>query len=154
MHVEVLNHALRALPPERLRLHVCWGNDAGPHHPRRAVARHRRHRADRAAGLSVEGANPRHAHEWTVFETVTLPEGKPLIPGVLETTTNFIEHPELIAQRLVQYARVVGRDNVIAGADCGFATFASRPVVEPSIAWAKLGAMVEGARRASRTLWS
>src|SRR5262245_42470384 len=154
MHVEALNHALRTLPPERLRLHVCWGNYEGPHH--RDVAL--RDIIDilltaRPAGLSIEGANPRHAHEWNVFEAITLPDGKTLIPGVLDTTTNFIEHPELVAQRLVQYARVVGRDNVVAGADCGFATFASRPVVEPSIAWAKLASMVEGARLASRELW-
>jgi 5-methyltetrahydropteroyltriglutamate--homocysteine methyltransferase len=154
MHVEALNHALRALPPDRMRLHVCWGNYEGPHH--RDVAL--RDIIDilltaRPAGLSIEGANPRHAHEWNVFETVKLPEGKTLIPGVLDSTTNFIEHPELIAQRLLQYAKVVGRDNVIAGADCGFATFASRPTVEPGIAWAKLASMAEGARLASRELW-
>ena len=107
----------------------------------------------RPAGLSVEAANPRHAHEWSVFEEVRLPEGKVIIPGVLDTTTNFIEHPELVAQRLVQYARLVGRENVVASADCGFATFADNPTVDPKIAWAKLGAMVEGARLASRTLW-
>ena len=107
----------------------------------------------RPAGLSFEGANPRHAHEWKLFEDVKLPAGKVLIPGVLDSTTNFIEHPELVAQRLVQYARVVGRDNVIAGVDCGFATFAERPIVDPRIAWAKLAAMVEGARLASRELW-
>ena len=154
MHVEALNHALRSLPPERMRLHVCWGNYEGPHH--RDVAL--RDIIDilltaRPAGLSIEGANPRHAHEWNVFEAIKLPDGKTLIPGVLDTTTNFIEHPELVAQRLVQYAKVVGRDNVIAGADCGFATFASRPLVEPSIAWAKLASMVEGARLATRELW-
>ena len=154
MHVEALNHALRALPPERMRLHVCWGNYEGPHHRDVALS-------DiidilltaRPAGLSIEGANPRHAHEWDVFETVKLPEGKTLIPGVLDTTTNFIEHPELVAQRLVRYAKVVGRDNVMAGVDCGFATFASRPIIEPSIAWAKLASLVEGARLASRDLW-
>ncbi|HXJ82138.1 MAG TPA: cobalamin-independent methionine synthase II family protein [Candidatus Methylomirabilis sp.] len=154
MHVEALNHALRALPPERMRLHVCWGNYEGPHHRDVALS-------DiidilltaRPVGLSVEGANPRHAHEWNVFETVKLPEGKTLIPGVLDTTTNFIEHPELVAQRLVRYAKVVGRDNVIAGVDCGFATFASRPIIEPSIAWAKLASLVEGARLATRELW-
>jgi 5-methyltetrahydropteroyltriglutamate--homocysteine methyltransferase len=154
MHIEVLNHAVRALPPERMRMHVCWGNYEGPHHKDVALA-------DildilltaRPAGLSIEGANPRHAHEWEVFETRKLPEGKVLIPGVLDTTTNFIEHPRLVAQRLIQYARVVGRDRVIAGVDCGFATFAQRPTVDPKIAWAKLGALVEGARLASRDLW-
>jgi 5-methyltetrahydropteroyltriglutamate--homocysteine methyltransferase len=154
MHIEVLNHAVRALPPERMRMHVCWGNYEGPHHKDVALA-------DildilltaRPAGLSIEGANPRHAHEWEVFETRKLPEAKVLIPGVLDTTTNFIEHPRLVAQRLIQYARVVGRDRVIAGVDCGFATFAQRPTVDPKIAWAKLGALVEGARLASRDLW-
>ena len=154
MHVEALNDAVAGLPPDRMRLHICWGNYEGPHHkdvPLRDII-------DivltaRPAGLSVEAANPRHAHEWTVFESVKLPDGKTLIPGVLDTTTNFIEHPELVAQRIVQYARVVGRERVIAGVDCGFATFAGRPVVEPEIAWAKLGSMVEGARLASRELW-
>ena len=153
MHVEALNHAVADLPPERMRLHVCWGNYAGPHHkdvPLRdiidIVVR------ARPAGLSVEAANPRHAHEWKVFEQVKLPDGKVLIPGVLDTTTNFIEHPELVAQRVVQYARVVGGANVIAGVDCGFATFAERPTIDPRIAWAKLEAMVEGARLAAREL--
>ena len=128
MHVEALNSAVADLPPDRLRMHVCWGNYEGPHHrdvPLRDII-------DilltaRPAGLSVEGANPRHAHEWNVFQTVRLPPGKVLIPGVLDTTTNFIEHPELVAQRIVQYARVVGRENVIAGVDCGFATLPAAP---------------------------
>src|SRR5262249_18225818 len=150
MHVEALNHAVADLPSERMRLHICWGNCEGPHHrdvPLRDLV-------DilfkaRPAGLSVEAANPRHAHEWSVFEEVKLPEGKVIIPGVLDTTTNFIEHPELVAQRIIQYARVVGRDRVIAGVDCGFATFADTPTIDPKIAWAKLGAMVEGAGIAS-----
>ena len=153
LHVEALNHAVADLPPERMRLHVCWGNYEGPHHrdvPLRDIL-------DilltaRPAGLSFEGANPRHAHEWKLFEEVKLPAGKVLIPGVLDSTTNFIEHPELVAQRLVQCARLVGRDNVIAGVDCGFATFAERPLLDARIAWAKLDAMVEGARLASREL--
>ena len=153
MHVDALNHALAGLPPERMRLHVCWGNYEGPHHrdvPLRDII-------DilltaRPAGLSVEGANPRHAHEWQVFEDVKLPEGKVLIPGVIDSTTHFIEHPELVAQRLGQYARVVGGERVIAGVDCGFATFAGRPLLDARIAWAKLGALVEGARLASRKL--
>ena len=152
-HIEALNHAVAGLPPERMRLHVCWGNYEGPHHrdvPLRDII-------DillkaRPAGLSVEGANPRHAHEWAVFEEVKLPEAKVLIPGVIDNTTHFIEHPELVAQRLVQYARVVGGDRVIAGVDCGFATFAGRPALDPRIAWAKLATMVEGARLASRKL--
>jgi len=154
MHVEALNHAVAGLPPERMRLHICWGNYEGPHHhdvPLRGILPILL--AARPAGLSVEAANPRHAHEWSVFEDVRLPAGKVIIPGVLDTTTNFIEHPELVAQRIVQYARLVGRENVIASADCGFATFADTPTVDPKIAWAKLGTMVEGARLASRTLW-
>jgi 5-methyltetrahydropteroyltriglutamate--homocysteine methyltransferase len=153
MHVEALNHALAGLPPERMRLHVCWGNYEGPHH--RDVGLHDIIDillAARPAGLSVEGANPRHAHEWQLFEDVKLPDGKVLIPGVIDSTTHFIEHPELVAQRLVQYARVVGRERLIAGVDCGFATFAGRPLLDPRIAWAKLGAMVEGARLAARKL--
>ena len=154
MHVELLNHAVADIPPQRMRLHVCWGNYEGPHHrdvPLRDIIAILL--KARPAGLSFEGANPRHAHEWKVFEEIKLPDGKVIIPGVIDSTTNFIEHPELVAQRLVQYARVVGRENVIAGADCGFATFAARPVVDPKIAWAKLGSMVEGARLASKELW-
>ena len=153
MHVEALNHAVAGLPPERMRLHICWGNYEGPHHrdvPLRDILPILL--GARPAGLSVEAANPRHAHEWSVFEDVRLPAGKVVIPGVLDTTTNFIEHPELVAQRIVQYVRLVGRENVIASADCGFATFADTPTVDPKIAWAKLGAMVEGARLASRAL--
>jgi len=103
--------------------------------------------------VSFEAANPRHEHEWKVFEEVTLPEGKAVIPGVLDSTTNYIEHPELVAQRITRYASVVGRENVIAGSDCGFATFAAFVPVDPKITWAKLAAMAEGARLASQELW-
>jgi 5-methyltetrahydropteroyltriglutamate--homocysteine methyltransferase len=106
-----------------------------------------------AAGISFEAANPRHEHEWTVFQDTKLPEGKVLIPGVLDSTTNYVEHPELVAQRLVRYAELVGRESVIAGTDCGFATFASLLTVDPGITWAKLEAMAEGARLASERLW-
>jgi 5-methyltetrahydropteroyltriglutamate--homocysteine methyltransferase len=154
-NVEALNHALRDIPPDRMRLHLCWGNYEGPHHrdiPLREilpVALKARPQA-----LSFEGANPRHEHEWIVFREVRLPEDRLIIPGVLDSTTNFIEHPELVAQRLARYAEIVGRERVIAGSDCGFATFArSAPVVEPEIAWAKLRAMAEGARLASARLW-
>ena len=154
-NVEALNHALRDIPPDRMRLHLCWGNYEGPHHrdiPLREilpVALKARPQA-----LSFEGANPRHEHEWVVFREVRLPEDRLIIPGVLDSTTNFIEHPELVAQRLARYAEIVGRERVIAGSDCGFATFArSAPVVEPEIAWAKLRAMAEGARLASARLW-
>ena len=153
-HVEVINYALQDIDPERMRLHVCWGNTEGPHHhdvPLREIV-------DivlraRPLGLSIEGSNPRHGHEWKVWQDVALPEGKVLIPGVLDTTTNFIEHPELIAQRILNYANVVGRENVMAGSDCGFGTSAWGRKVEASIAWAKLASMAEGARLATLELW-
>jgi 5-methyltetrahydropteroyltriglutamate--homocysteine methyltransferase len=154
MHVEVINYALAGIDPERMRLHLCWGNTEGPHHhdvPLGEIAGLVLNA--RPLGLSFEGANPRHAHEWKVWENMDLPEGKVLIPGVLDTTTNFIEHPELIAQRILNYARIVGRENVMAGSDCGFGTSAWGRRVEANIAWAKLASMVEGARLASRELW-
>jgi 5-methyltetrahydropteroyltriglutamate--homocysteine methyltransferase len=154
-NVEALNHALRDIPPDRMRLHLCWGNYEGPHHrdiPLREIV-HVALRA-RPQALSFEGANPRHEHEWVVFREVKLPDDKIIVPGVLDSTTNFIEHPELVAQRIVRYAEVVGRERVIAGTDCGFATFArSVSQVEPEIAWAKFRAMADGARLASRELW-
>jgi 5-methyltetrahydropteroyltriglutamate--homocysteine methyltransferase len=154
-NVEALNHALRDIPPDRLRLHLCWGNYEGPHHrdiPLREILRVALRARPQA--LSFEGANPRHEHEWVVFQEVRLPDDRLIIPGVLDSTTNFIEHPELVAQRLIRYAEVVGRERVIAGTDCGFATFArSNPQVEPEIVWAKLRSMAEGARLASARLW-
>jgi len=154
-NVEALNHALRDIPPDRMRLHLCWGNYEGPHHrdiPLREIIRVAL--KARPQALSFEGANPRHEHEWKLWKEVELPPGKVLIPGVIDSTTNFIEHPELVAQRLVRYAEVVGRERVMAGTDCGCATFArSVPVVEPEIAWAKLRVMAEGARLASAQLW-
>ncbi len=154
LHVEVINYALADIDPERMRLHLCWGNTEGPHHhdiPLKEIV-------DlvlkaRPVGLSFEGANPRHAHEWKVWQDVRLPKGKVLIPGVLDTTTNFIEHPELVAQRILNYANQVGRENVIAGSDCGFGTSAWGRKVETNIVWAKLASMVEGARLASQELW-
>jgi 5-methyltetrahydropteroyltriglutamate--homocysteine methyltransferase len=154
LHVEALNLALANVPPERSRLHVCWGNYEGPHHHDVALA-------DiidvvfgaRPAGLSFEASNPRHAHEWRLFEQVKLPAGKVLIPGVLDSTTNFIEHPDLVAERIGRYARLVGRENVIAGTDCGFGTWVGQAAVDPDIAWAKLASMAEGARRATREFW-
>jgi 5-methyltetrahydropteroyltriglutamate--homocysteine methyltransferase len=153
-HVEALNHGLAGVDPDRVRVHVCWGNYAGPHH--RDVDL--RDILDivlgvRAGAISVEGANPRHEHEWRVFEDVRLPEGRVLIPGVIDTCTNYIEHPEVVAQRLVRYARVVGRENVIAGTDCGFSTFAGSNAVVPDVVWAKLGSLAEGARLATAELW-
>jgi 5-methyltetrahydropteroyltriglutamate--homocysteine methyltransferase len=154
LHIEAINHATRDIPAEDMRIHLCWGNYEGPHHydvPLRDII-------DivfeaRPAAISFEAANPRHEHEWTVFEDVRLPDGKALIPGVLDSTTNYIEHPELVAQRIVRYARLVGRENVIAGSDCGFATFASFLSIDPGITWAKLRAMADGAELASAELW-
>jgi 5-methyltetrahydropteroyltriglutamate--homocysteine methyltransferase len=154
-NVEALNHALRDIPADRLRMHLCWGNYEGPHHrdiPLREILGVVL--KARPQALSLEGANPRHEHEWVVFRELKLPDDKLIIPGVLDSTTNFIEHPELVAQRLVRYAEVVGRERVMAGTDCGFGTFArSASGVEPEIAWAKLRAMAEGARLASTLLW-
>lgn len=152
--IEAINHAVANLPPERMRLHLCWGNYEGPHHldvPLKEII----HAILKAspAGLSFEGANPRHEHEWNVFEDVKLPDGKVIIPGVLDSTTNYIEHPELVAQRLIRYANLVGRERVIAGSDCGFGTFAGMGTVHPDIVFAKLEAMAEGARMASAALW-
>jgi 5-methyltetrahydropteroyltriglutamate--homocysteine methyltransferase len=154
LNVEALNHAVRDIPADRMRLHLCWGNYEGPHHkdvPLNAII----DIALRAkpVALSFEAANPRHEHEWVVFESVKLPEDKVLIPGMLDSTTNFIEHPELVAQRLTRFAEVVGRERVMAGTDCGFATFAGMDTVDPQIAWAKLQALAEGARIASQRLW-
>lgn len=153
MRVEALNHALSDIPEEQIRYHICWGNYEGPHThdvPLKDIV-------DlmlkvRAGAYSVEASNPRHAHEWQVWEEVKLPAGKILIPGVIDSTTNFVEHPEVVAQRIVQYARLVGRDNVIAGTDCGFGTSAGIPKVHPTVMWAKFRAMAEGARLASQRL--
>src|SRR6267142_1759290 len=155
MHVQALNHALANIAPERLRMHLCWGNYEGPHHCDVALA-------DiidivfaaRPSAISFEAANPRHGHEWTLFERVKLPAGKVLIPGVIESKSNFIEHPDLIAQRIGRYARLVGRENVIAGSDCGYGTWVGQAAVDPDVVWAKLAALAEGARLASRQFWA
>jgi 5-methyltetrahydropteroyltriglutamate--homocysteine methyltransferase len=154
LHVAALNHALSAVPPEQARLHLCWGNYEGPHHHDVPIA-------DiidivftaRPATISFEAANPRHAHEWTLFEKVKLPDGKTIIPGVIESKSNFIEHPELVAQRIARYANLVGRDNVIAGSDCGFGTWVGQAAVDPDVVWAKLAALAEGARLATKQFW-
>ena len=154
MHVEALNHALRNVPAEQLRIHLCWGNYEGPHHYDVALS-------DiidiafmaKPNAISLEAANPRHAHEWALFERVKLPDGKLLIPGVIESKSNFIEHPELIAQRIARYANLVGRENVIAGSDCGYGTWVGQASVDPDVVWGKLAAMAEGARIASRQFW-
>jgi 5-methyltetrahydropteroyltriglutamate--homocysteine methyltransferase len=156
LHVAALNHALRDVPADRVRLHMCWGNYEGPHHldiPLREII-------DvalkaKAGALSFEGANPRHEHEWVVFKEVRLPDGVVIIPGVIDSTTNFVEHPELVAQRIVRYAEVVGRENVLAGTDCGFGTFVrAEPAIDSRIVWAKLKSLVEGAAIASKQLWN
>jgi 5-methyltetrahydropteroyltriglutamate--homocysteine methyltransferase len=154
LRVEALNHSVANIPADRMRLHLCWGNYEGPHHtdvPLKDIIGEVLEA--KPMGLSFEGANPRHEHEWNVFEQVQLPEGKVIIPGVLDSTTNYIEHPELVAQRLARYAGLVGRENVIAGSDCGFGTFAGTPSVHPKIVLAKLQTMAEGARLASSQLW-
>jgi 5-methyltetrahydropteroyltriglutamate--homocysteine methyltransferase len=154
-HVGAINHALHGIPADRVRLHVCWGNQEWPHVRDVPLAEI----VDllfnvKAEALYVEGANPRHGHEWRVFEDHKLPAGKVLVTGVIDTVTNFVEHPDLVAERIVRCAGVVGREQVIAGTDCGFGTVArSNPRVHPTVAWAKLETLVEGARRASQVLW-
>ena len=153
-HLEALNEALANVPRERVRMHVCWGNYEGPHHcdaPFDTVFGLAR--KAKVGAILFEAANPRHGHEWTWFRDNNLPDDLVIIPGVIDSTTNFIEHPELVAQRIEQYAHLVGRERVIAGADCGFGTFAGFGPVDPDIAWAKLGALVEGAAIASDRLW-
>jgi len=154
VHVEALNHALRGLPRERIRWHTCYGINIGP----RVHDLELKHFVDvmlkiRAGAYSFEAANPRHEHEWRVWETVTLPEEAVLIPGTITQSSVLVEHPELVAQRIVRFAGVVGRENVIAGADCGFATFAGSTEIHPSVVWAKFEALVEGARIATKELW-
>jgi 5-methyltetrahydropteroyltriglutamate--homocysteine methyltransferase len=154
LHIRALNHALRDIPPDSLRMHLCWGNYDGPHH-------HDVPLGDiidlvlqaRPSAIALEGANPRHAHEWKVFENTKLPEDKVLIPGVIDSTNNYIEHPEVVADRIVQLANVVGREQVIAGSDCGFGTFASYVGVDPGVTWAKLASMAQGAELASARLF-
>jgi 5-methyltetrahydropteroyltriglutamate--homocysteine methyltransferase len=154
-HVEVLNHALRNIPADRMRMHICWGNYEGPHHhdipleqllPVVIKAK--------PQALLFEAANPRHAHEWAVFRRQKVPDDKVLVPGVLSTTTNYVEHPELVAERILRFADIVGRERVIAGTDCGFGTFGGFGPVDPDIVYLKLASLAEGARIASRSLWA
>ncbi len=154
LNIEALNRATANIPPEQLRMHMCWGNYPGPHHcdvPFRDIIdlvwRARPH------AIQFEAANPRHAHEFTMFEDIKLPEGKVLIPGVIECQSNYIEHPELIAQRIARYAHLVGRDNVMAGADCGFSIHVGSGSVDRSVVWAKMAALAEGAKIASAQFW-
>jgi 5-methyltetrahydropteroyltriglutamate--homocysteine methyltransferase len=154
VNVEALNHAVRELPPDRMRMHVCWGSTLGPHHndvPLKDIV-------DiilkaRPQAVSFPGANPRHGHEWKVWREVKLPDDKFIIPGVIDSTSNFVEHPELVADRILQYAQAVGRENVLAGVDCGFGTFAGRMQVDTKIVWMKLASLAEGARLASKRQW-
>ncbi|WP_420620084.1 cobalamin-independent methionine synthase II family protein [Candidatus Poriferisocius sp.] len=154
VHVEALNHAVRNTDPSRMRLHICWGNYEGPH----------THDAPMSQVLPIalkakpqallfESANPRHAHEWRTFAEATIPEDKVLVPGVVDTTTHFVEHPELIAQRIERFAEIVGRERVMAGTDCGFSSFAGFEGIDPEIAFAKLEALAQGAELASEKLW-
>jgi 5-methyltetrahydropteroyltriglutamate--homocysteine methyltransferase len=154
LNVEALNHSVKDLPAERMRMHVCWGSTLGPHHgdvPLKDIV-------DiilqaRPQAVSFPGANPRHGHEWKIWQDFKLPDGKAIIPGVIDSTSNFVEHPELVADRIVQYAKAAGRENVIAGVDCGFGTFAGRVQVDTKIVWMKLASLAEGARLASKQLW-
>jgi 5-methyltetrahydropteroyltriglutamate--homocysteine methyltransferase len=152
--VEALNYALQNVPADRVRMHLCWGNYEGPH----------THDVDldeiidivlsaKPQAIQFEGANPRHSHEWKIWAEADIPDNKILIPGVLDTTTNFVEHPDLVAERIEKYANIVGKERVIAGTDCGFGTFAGFGAVHPDIAYAKLESLAEGARRASQKLW-
>ncbi|MEO8691952.1 MAG: cobalamin-independent methionine synthase II family protein [Acidimicrobiales bacterium] len=154
MHVDALNHATADIAPDRMRMHLCWGNYEGPHNHDIAlqeilptVLR------ARPCALSFEAANPRHAHEWNVWRDIALPDDKIIIPGMIDTTTNYVEHPELVAQRIKRYTRTVGKERVIAGADCGFGTMFEAGGVDTRIVWAKLAALVEGAAIASSELW-
>jgi 5-methyltetrahydropteroyltriglutamate--homocysteine methyltransferase len=153
-HGEALNHALDGVPPDRVRIHVCWGNYEGPH----------THDIDlskiikivfgvRAQGIALEAANPRHAHEWTIWKDISLPDDKLLLPGVIDTSTNYVEHPALVADRIVKFANVIGRERVIANTDCGFGTAAGYGKLDPGVVYLKLGALVAGAALATKELW-
>jgi len=154
LNIEALNHAVRNIPAEQLRMHLCWGNYPGPHHCDVPLA-------DiidlvwqaKPSTILFEAANPRHAHEWTLFERVRVPEGKVLCPGVIECQSNYIEHPEVVAQRIERYAKLVGRERVMAGVDCGFSIHAGMRGIDPDVVWGKLAALAQGAEIASRRLW-
>jgi 5-methyltetrahydropteroyltriglutamate--homocysteine methyltransferase len=153
-HVEVLNHALRNVPAERSRIHICWGNYEGPHDHDIAFEKVAPILLQaKPMGLVVEAANPRHEHEWAVWKDIKLPDDKILVPGVIDTSTNYVEHPKLVAERLCRFADVVGRERVIAGTDCGFGTFAGYGKLDPDISFKKLAALAEGAAIASQRLW-
>jgi len=154
VHVEALNHATRNINPEQMRLHICWGNYEGPHTHDAPMSQVLpiALRA-RPQALLFESSNPRHAHEWKAFAEADIPDDKVLVPGVIDSTTHFVEHPELVAQRIERFAEIVGKERVIAGTDCGFSTFAGYAGIETEIVYAKLGALAEGAAIASERLW-
>ena len=156
VHVETLNHALRNVPAERVRMHVCWGNYEGPHtHDVEMGVILPTLMQAKPAGLLFETSNPRHQHDWNYFAEMIelIPDDKILIPGVIDSTTNFVEHPRVVAERIERFAGIIGRERVIAGTDCGFSTFAGFGAVDPEIVYAKLAALAEGAVLASRNLW-
>jgi len=155
VNISALNHAVRDLPPDRMRMHVCWGSTMAPHHTDVEL----KEIVDivlsgRPHAVSFPAANARHEHEWKIWRDVKLPLGKKIIPGVIDSTSNIVEHPEVVADRILNFASVVGRENVIAGVDCGFGTFAGRVQVDTKIVWLKLQSLAEGARRASKQLWT
>ena len=154
LQVEALNHALRNIAADRVRMHICWGNYEGPHTHDIGVEKIMPLVLQaKPQAILMEASNPRHAHEWAVWAKAAIPDDKILIPGVIDSVTNFVEHPELVAQRICQFADIVGRERVIAGSDCGFGTFAGFGAVHPGIAYAKLATMAQGAAIASRKLW-
>ncbi len=154
-NIDALNHATRNIPPDRMRIHICWGNYEGPHTHDIPLSKMMAALVKaRPQAVLYEGANPRHAHEWEDLRDAKIPDDKIMMPGCLDSTTNFVEHPKLIAQRICHVANIVGRERVVAGADCGFATFAAQQnMVVPSIVWAKLKALAEGAQIATDRLW-
>lgn len=154
MNIAALNHGVRNVPAEQLRMHLCWGNYPGPHHRDVAMSEI----IDlvwtaKPRTVLFEAANPRHAHEWTLFETTRVPDGKVICPGVIECQSNYIEHPELVAQRIERYARLVGRERVMAGVDCGFSIHVGMQGIDPEVAWAKLSSLAQGAEIATDRLW-
>jgi 5-methyltetrahydropteroyltriglutamate--homocysteine methyltransferase len=154
MNIEALNHGVRNIPAEQLRMHLCWGNYPGPHHCDVAMSEIIDLVWDaKPRTLLFEAANPRHAHEWTLFENTAVPDDKIICPGVIECQSNYIEHPELVAQRIERYAALVGRDRVMAGVDCGFSIHVGMQGIDPAVAWAKLSALAQGAQIATERLW-
>jgi 5-methyltetrahydropteroyltriglutamate--homocysteine methyltransferase len=154
LQIEALNHALARIPADRVRLHVCWGNYEGSHvHDMDCMKIFPIALKAKSKALLIEAANPRHEHEWEAWTRINLPEDKVLIPGVIGSNTNYVEHPEVVAQRLLRYANILGRERVIAGTDCGFGTFAGFGAVYPAFCWMKMRSLTEGARLASKKLW-